>query len=278
MLMDRLLFGTAGIPISTDPSSTINGIKQVRSLGLGCMELEFVRNVNISKEIAPEVRRTSKENNVVLSAHGSYFINLNAKERAKLQGSIKRILQAAKILHLCGGISLVFHAGYYMGDDKKEVYKRIKKSIENIVSVLKSEGIRIYVRPETSGRETQFGTLEEVLQLSNELDQVMPCVDFSHLHAHYGGKFNSREEFHSILSQIEKALGKKGIENMHIHMSGIEYTSKGERKHLNLKQSDFKYHELLKVWKEFGAKGIVISESPNIEEDALLLQETYKKL
>ena len=119
--MDKLLFGTAGIPISTDQSSTVNGVKRVKELGLGCMELEFVRNVSISKEIAPEVKKAAIENNVVLSSHGSYFINLNAKEREKVEKSIERILHAAKILHLCGGISLVFHAGYYF-DDNNSVF------------------------------------------------------------------------------------------------------------------------------------------------------------
>lgn len=275
--MDKLLFGTAGIPISTDPSNTVNGVKRVKELGLGCMELEFVRNVNISKELAPEVKKAAIEKNVVLSAHGSYFINLNAKEREKVEKSIERILHAAKTLHLCGGISLVFHAGYYFDDNRSEVYKTIRERLENITNVLKSEGMKIYIRPETTGKETQFGTLEEILQLSSELDQVLPCVDFSHLHARSNGKLNSYDEFVSVLSKIEKSTGRKGIENMHIHLSGIEYTDKGERKHLNLKNSDFKYRELLKALKEFNARGVVISESPNIEEDALLLQETYKK-
>ena len=38
------------------------------------------------------------------------------------------------------------------------------------------------------------------------------------------------------------------------------------------------YIELLKVLKEFNIKGALVCESPNIEEDAKLLKETYLSL
>ena len=74
---------------------------------------------------------------------------------------------------------------------------------------------------------------------------------------------------------VEKYLGKEGLREMHIHLSGINYSEKGEKNHLILEESDMNYKELLKVWKEFKIKGVVISESPNIEGDALLMQKTF---
>jgi deoxyribonuclease-4 len=103
-------------------------------------------------------------------------------------------------------------------------------------------------------------------------------VDFAHLHARTGGKNNTPSEFRALLEEIEKGLGRRGLDNMHIHMSGIEYTAKGERNHLFLEDSDFKWRELLKVWKEFKIKGVVICESPNIEQDALLMKKYYDGL
>ena len=61
--MASLRFGTAGIPISTPKPSTLTGIEQVRRLGLECMELEFVRSVNISEEKAPLVKEIAKKHN-----------------------------------------------------------------------------------------------------------------------------------------------------------------------------------------------------------------------
>ena len=274
--MKELLFGTAGIPLSANPRTTIDGIRHVKKLGLGAMELEFVRSINITKEKAPEVKKAAEQNNVVLTCHAPYFINLNSLEKAKIKASIDRILNSARIANLCGAYSVCFHAGFYMGQEPKKVYDTIKQNLKEIVSILKKENNRIWVRPETTGKETQFGNVDEILQLSQEFDNVMPCVDFAHFHARTNGKYNTYKEFASILEAIEKKLGKKGLENMHI--TGIAYGPKGEKNHLTLKESDLKYQELIKVLKDFKVKGVAISESPNIEEDALLMQKVYKDL
>ncbi|MEK6948632.1 MAG: TIM barrel protein, partial [Nanoarchaeota archaeon] len=136
----------------------------------------------------------------------------------------------------------------------------------------------IWIRPETTGKETQFGNLDEILDLSAEFNNVMPCIDFAHFHARTNGKYNSYKEFSEILEKVEKKLGKKGLENMHIHITGIAYSEKGEKNHLNLEGSDLKYKELIKALKDFKVKGVMISESPNIEEDALLCKKVYEKI
>ena len=275
--MDTLLFGTAGIPLSSKGSTTAEGIVDVKKLGLDAMELEFVRSRNIRKEKAPEVKKAARENNIVLTCHAPYFINLNSQEKAKLEASIERILNSARILNLCGGWSVCFHPGFYQKSTKEETYKRIREAIKKISQTLKKEKNDVWIRPETTGKESQFGNLDEILKLSQEFDNVMPCVDFAHFHARTNGKYNSYREFCEILEKIEKALGKKGIENMHMHITGISYSEKGEKKHLNLKESDLKYTELVEALKDFKVKGVAISESPNIEGDAKLIKEIYLK-
>ena len=276
--MKELLFGTAGIPHSSNPRTTLDGIKHVSNLGLGAMELEFVRNINISEEKAPNVKKAAQDNNIVLTCHAPYYINLNSLEKEKIKASIGRILNSARILSLCNGWSVCFHSGFYMGQEPKKVYDAVKSSLKEIISTLRNEGINIWIRPETTGKETQFGNMDEILQLSSEIDNVMPCVDFAHFHARTNGKYNTYKEFGGILEAIEKKLGKKGLENMHIHITGIAYGEKGEKNHLNLDESDLKYRELLKALKDFKVKGVVISESPNIEEDALMMKKVFERL
>jgi len=273
--MNELHFGTAGIPTITN-GNTFDGIKKVKKLNLNAMELEFVRSVNISKEKAPLVKQVAKENDIILTSHASYFINLNSSESIKLKASKERILNSARISYLCNGYSVCFHSGYYLNEEKNKVYEKVKQQIKEIVNILRNEGNKIWIRPETTGKFTQFGDLDEAIKLSQEIEQVLPCVDFAHMHAK-GGKFNTYNEFISILEKIEKGLGKEAIKNMHIHVSGIDYGLKGEKKHLNLKDSDLNYKDLVKAWKDFNIKGVVISESPNIEADALLLKDLYQK-
>lgn len=275
--MEKLLFGTAGIPISAKGFNTEQGIIEVRNLGLDAMELEFVRNINISKEKAPEIKKVSISKNVTLTCHAPYFINLNTSEKPKLKASIDRILNSARIAYLCGAWSLCFHPGFYQKLSKEETFNRIQNSIKHISNTLKKENIEIWLRPETTGKEAQFGNVNELLRISSQIDNVMPCIDFAHFHARTNGKYNSYGEFCEILDSIEKHLGKKGLNEMHIHITGIAYGPKGEKHHLNLKESDLKYQELLKALKNFEVKGVVISESPNIENDALLMKKTYEK-
>jgi deoxyribonuclease-4 len=276
-MTSSLLFGTAGIPLSTEKPSTLNGIKRVKELGLNAMELEFVRSINVSKELAPKVKKTAKENQVKLTVHAPYYLNLNSLKKKTIETSKRFILDSARIGFLCGAENITFHAAYYMKQEPKKVFEKVKKELKEILRVLREESINVWVRPETTGKNSQFGALEETVQLSEELEWVLPCIDFSHIHARTQ-KMNSFKEFKSELELIESRLGKTALKNLHCHVSGIAYSEKGERHHLNLKESDFKYKELLKALEEFKAKGIIISESPNIEEDALLMQKEWKKL
>jgi len=275
--MAELLFGTAGIPISTQPQTTIAGIKRVAELRLGCMELEFVQGVYLSETDARLVAETAESHGVKLSAHAPYFLNFNSHELRKVRTSQGILRKAARIASICGAENVVFHTGFYLGDPPQKVYQTVKKYLAEVVEQLKEETNRLCLRPELSGKPSQFGTVEEILSLSTELDRVAPGIDFAHWHAITRG-VNSYSGFTSVLGQIQEKLGRVALDNMHLHISGIAYGGKGEIRHLSLKGSDFKYLELLRALKDFGVKGMAICESPNREEDALLLKESYQSL
>ena len=272
-----LLFGTAGIPRSTKGTGSVSGIKRIRELGLDCMELEFVQGVRMSEKGAKNVLEAANNEEVALSVHAPYYINLNSCEEEKLKASLERIYNAAKIGNLCGAESIVLHAGFYQKSTKKHTFESISKALKELTGQFRNEGIPAVLRPETMGKRTQFGTLEEVLALSAEIEGVMPCLDFCHLHAREG-KENSYSEFMEILSKVEESLGKEGLSNMHMHVSGVEYGTSGEKRHLTLKESDLNYPGLLKALKEFKARGRVILESPILEEDALMLRMLYNEI
>ena len=274
-----LLFGTGGIPhTSASPKNLINGIKRISELGLGCTELEFVYGVRMTDPEAENVANTAGKLKIKLTAHAPYYINLNAHEHDKLISSQDRLLQTARVASLCGASDIVFHTAFFLKDNPAEVYARVKKLLSGIIVEIKKQNKSVRLRPELMGKVSQFGDLEEILNLCSEVEGLAPCLDFAHLHSRTG-KYNSYYEFKSVLAQIEKKLGRSALDNMHIHLSGINYNNKsGEIMHLNLKESDFNYTELLQALKEQDVKGKLICESPNLEEDALHLQETYNKV
>ena len=272
-----LLFGTGGVPDSAKAPSTVAGIERVKELGLGCMELEFVQQVRMGEETARQVAEVARQTGIRLSAHAPYYINFNSPDPDKVKASQKRLLATARIGSFCGAESAVFHAAFYMGSPPEDVYLRVKKCLAEVIGELDKEGIRICLRPEVMGKGSEFGTVEEVLRLSNEFENVLPAVDVAHLHAR-DGAFNSYPEFLAVFKQIEDKLGRRGLDNMHVHFSGIKYGKAGEISHLNLRDSDFHYEDVLKAFRAVGAKGLIICESPDREGDAVLLRDTYGQL
>jgi deoxyribonuclease-4 len=272
-----LLFGTAGVPPSTPRSNSVMGITQIRALGLDCMELAFVRSVRMGTETAATVKQVATDQQVALSVHAPYYINLNSADSSKVIASRERILKAARVGWQCGACHIVFHAGYYHDDPAEIVYERIRQQLLELSQQLLSEGNLVQLRPETTGKMSQFGTLEELLELSGEVERIAPCVDFAHLHAR-SNQENSYEEFIAQLKLIEDKLGRAGLEDMHIHVSGIEYSALGERKHLMLREGDLNYEELLQALVDQNVEGRLVCESPDTEKDALLLQQTYHGL
>lgn len=275
MSFDRLLFGTAGVPNSTaKKNNPVEGVKQIHELGLDCMQLEFAHGVRMKDEISSALRKASYELNIPLTSHGPYYINLNAREQDKIDSSVERIIQTAKISDLCGAESMTFHAAFYMKDSPYDVFDLVEKSMNVIEERLSRLDIEIELRPELTGKTSQFGSLEELITLTKNVMSVKPCMDFSHLYARTG-KYNNYKEINDVLQHLKGELGADALSNMHIHVSGISSNSKGDLKHLNLEKSDFNWRDMLRALKDNDCKGYVISNSPNLEGDAKMLKDYY---
>lgn len=276
--IDKLNFLTAGMPLSTGKGGYPKALDIIEEMGLDGMEVEFVHGVRMSDETRQFLNKTAKEKNLVLTAHGPFYINLNSKEEEKVEASVNRIIDTAATANDFGGYSITYHAAFYMGKDKEVVYEQVHRQTEKIVKILNDNNLKMWIRPETTGKSTQWGDYEEIIRLSKDFEQVLPCIDFSHIHARTGGEYNTYDEFCKILDRIGTELGDFALNNFHAHLAGIEYTSKGERRHLIFEESDMNYKDLLKALKVFGVKGALVCESPNIETDAKILKDYYMSL
>ena len=207
--MDKLNFLTAGIPLRAGNKGYEAGFKILDEMNLDGLELEFVRGVRISDKSRDAVSAATK----VITAHAPFYVNLNAREEDKLEASVQRIIETAQVANELGGFSITFHAGYYLGQDAELVYSNINSKIKEITDELAKVNNKIWIRPETTGKSTQWGDLEEIIRLSKEFETVLPCVDFSHLHARYNGISNTYDEFCAIFEKIGKELGQIALEN-----------------------------------------------------------------
>jgi deoxyribonuclease-4 len=279
---DALRFGTVGAPPTTPaPGGTAIAIRHMRELGFGHLEIAWTQSVRVSDETCAEIKAASEKHSITLSIHAPYFINLNSQTDELMQKSDARLLAAARKGFLAGAKDIVFHPGSYHNQDRAVVYQRAKVKLTELTALLKSEGVDVFLRPETMGKVAMFGTLEECVHLAADVPGVLPAIDWAHLHARTGdGTFNSYEEFAAAFDLIRRELGEHGLQHMHSHMSGIEYTSKGEKLHIPLNEADFRYRELLQAFIDYKAAGTVGVEAPEPFHvaDALTLQATYRRL
>ncbi len=276
--MAGLRIGTAGIPASAKPQTTPDGIRRLAELGLDHMEIEFVRGVRMGEKTALTVGELAEELSISLTVHAPYYINLNSADPEKIEASKKRIVQAAKVGAAAGAVSVTFHAAFYHDDDPQQVYQLVKGHMEDMLEELARSGVNIRLSPETTGGPTQFGTLEELIRLGQELPGVYPCVDFAHLYARSLGEYNSYQHFAGVLQSIRDGLGEEALKAMHIHLSGIEYGPRGEKRHVPLEETELDYRAVLQALVDFDVAGWLTCESPILEEDALILKGLYEEL
>lgn len=273
-----LHFAVAGVPLSTPGAGgTVKGLQHANSLGITAMELEWVQRVPANVERMDEILETSQELGMYLTVHAPYFVNLNADDPAKLVASKQRILDALRMAERCGAHSVCVHPAFYMKKDPKEALENVRRATADIMKHKDDMFPSTNLAYETMGKVTQFGTLEEVLQISKEFG-IYPTIDPAHMHARTNGKWNTYEEWNDMFDIYAKYLGEDSLKEMHMHYSGIEYTEKGERKHLPLKESDAKWQDFLQVLKDREIGGTVVCESPLLEQDTLLLQKTFSAL
>ncbi len=272
-------FGTVGSPLSTPkkPGGSVGAILRLKELGLDALELGWVRAVRVTEETCAAIHACANEQDVKISIHAPYFINLNATDEEWIN-SRKRLMDAAKYGNLAGATDIIFHPGSYFGNPPSEVLPIAINRLQGCQEELKSAGSPVILRPETMGKSAMLGSLEDTLSMAKALSSVEPCIDFAHLHARPGnGSINTYDEFSHILEQYGKALGEKSLSRLHIHLSGIQYGEKGERQHLPLKESDLNLEGLFKALAAFNCKGRILSESPIMEEDALYMKTLWSE-
>ena len=236
-------------------------LEEYNKQGIKAAEIPFTYQVWISNSQAKEIGKIAKKFDVKLSIHAPYFINLNSEDNKKIEASKKRVLDSCERAHYLNAELVVFHPGYYGKSSKEETYKNIKKEILEMQEIVKKNKWEVKLAPETTGKVNVFGSLDEILKLSKETN-CSYCIDFAHLKARNNGKISYKE--------IVKRLPKK----FHVHFSGIEFTSKGERNHILTKESEIK--ELLKA---LNCRDVtIINESPNPLGDSLKTKKILESL
>lgn len=266
---ETVKFGTAGVPISATKRDTISGIARVAELGLEAMEVEFVRGVRMSIETAKKVGAAAKEHGVLLSVHAPYYINLASETESTIAESKTRIIASLERGEAMDAKIVVVHAGFY-GKDREKAIKTIANTCREIAEKIRKEGWNIILGLETSGKQSQFGTLAEILDVCKGIKECAPVIDFAHIYARQAG--------HMDYGKVLDAA--KEYKHLHCHFSGINYSNvsleKGnERNHEPIGRPNFA--PLAREILERNLDITLICESPLLEEDALKMKKVLEE-
>ncbi len=276
-MADKARFGPAGTPINfKGPSEEAPSF--IGKLGLDLMEYQAVRNVNISDQKSIEIGVNAEESGVWMTLHAPYYINLTSRRQDVIRKSVYWLLKAAKVAQNMKATHVVFHPGYYSGRGKELDLKNLRKGLSKVIDLMMANGIKKPVlSPETTGRRSQIGTLEELLNICQGLgSRVALTVDFAHLHARSGGKIRFKDDYLKIMNKIEGELGKEALDNLHIHFTEVVWSEHGEKYHVELgtnRGPPFK--PLAELIAELGLRPTIVSESPLLDLDAIKMKKIY---
>ena len=275
-------FGPSGNSIAfslAGKKSSEQSAEWVKDMGLDCFEYSFGRGVNMTDEKAFSIGNAFKKSGIEISVHAPYYINLANPDDESAEKSFFYIVSSAKKAKLLGAKRIVFHPASQGKAERLDAVKLTIERFNRLTDILYREGLDdlIYC-PETMGKLAQIGTIEEIAQFCKTDKIYTPCVDFGHVNAREQGSLKSEDDYAARLNYLIAELGKDRIDKLHVHFSKIEYTQKGEKRHLTFEDTEYgpDFLPLAKALKKTAIEPYIICESAGTQDiDALAMKKMY---
>ncbi len=281
-MQSTIKFGPSGNSIAFSEAgnkTTEKSAQWVKNMGLDCFEYSFGRGVNMSDERALEIGNAFREAGVEISVHAPYYINFSNPSDESAENSYRYIIDSAKKLKLLGGKRLVFHPASQGKAEREEAVSLAEARLKTLRDKIYAEGLDdLYFCPETMGKLGQIGTIEEIVRFC-KIDKIyIPCVDFGHVNAREQGSLKTEQDYQDRLEYMINELGMEKMQSFHIHFSKIEFSAKGEVRHLTNRDEIFgpDFMPLAKVLKKLNLTPYIVSESAGTQDiDALEMKKMY---
>lgn len=252
----------------------------LKEVGLDAYEYEAGNGIAAGETALREIGIAAKENGILMSLHTPYFISLSGVDPEKRLKSIDYIEKSLWAADLIGADTIVIHCGSAGKISREEAMNLSADTLYKMLEKLGNTDISFGI--ETMGKQNQLGTLDEVLTLCKADKRLSPVVDFGHLNARdCGGVFTSADDYRRLFDKVATALSDEKAKYMHCHFSKIEWTDKGEKRHLTFADTVYgpDFEPLMEAIAREGLCPRIISESAGTQsEDALAMKNYYKSL
>jgi deoxyribonuclease-4 len=277
-VLKGVLFGPAGYPADAKGKSD-KVFEIIKDAGLTALEYAAVYGLRTTEGKATQIGKLASENGIVMSLHAAYYISLASTNPETRIKSKHRLVKALSFAPLMGVKRIVFHPGTHGGLPPEESYKVIRNALREVWETAGHLGGGAFLAPEIAGKIKAFGSVEEIIRLCQDVEGTIPTIDWAHLYARSQGVVNDKDSYLRVLEQFESSLGELFTDNMHFHISGIEYTKAGESKHRPLGEEwGPDILPLAEIVAEVGYKPTFISESTEPIRGALYAKYLHDEL
>lgn len=262
--------------------SSVQMPEWLRRIGLNAYEYQCNRGVNISECTARQLGEKAAENNIFLSIHSQYYINMASPDADKRENSKRYVIESLQAAKWMGAKRVVVHTGSCSKIDRKWALETAIGVLRDTISEADNLGLEdITICPEVLGKINQLGSLDEILEMCKIDERLIPTIDFGHIHARCMGCFNSPEDFEKVLNDIENTIGSYRLKHLHCHFSRVEFTAGGEKRHWTIEDRQFgpEFEHLAQILVKKDLEPVIICESrDHMAEDALKLKMIYEKI
>lgn len=251
----------------------------VKEKGLTCFEYSFGRGVNLSDERALSIGKAFSDADVEISVHAPYYINFANPEQENAEKSYNYVLDSAKKVKLMGGKRVVFHPASQGKMKREQAVDLTEERLKVLRDKVYENGLDdLYICPETMGKIGQIGTIEEITRFC-KIDKIyIPAVDFGHINARECGSLKTEKDYLDRLNFMVEELGMEKMKHFHIHFSKIEFSAKGEVRHLTFEDERYgpEFEPLSNALKKLDLEPYIICESAGTQDiDAVKMQKIY---
>lgn len=280
-----ILFGPSGNSESfyaQGYSHTEQSAKFVKDMGLDCFEYSFGRGVRMSEAKAISIGDAFREQGVEISVHAPYYINFANPSEESAQNSYGYVLDSGRVLKQMGGKRCVFHSATQGKMDRDDAVSLTEERLKTLRDFIYLNNLQdLYFCPETMGKIAQIGTLEEIVRFCKIDGIFLPCVDFGHLNAREQGSLKTYSDYKERLEYMIAELGYERVKHFHVHFSKIQYSAKGEVRHLTFEDTQYgpEFEPLAAALADLKLEPYIVSESAGTQaEDALAMKECYLRI
>lgn len=211
---------------------------------------------------------------VDLSLHTPYYMDLGSNNDLT-NSCIDSIRYSAVVADALGADVVTTNLGLYNPEiDMDEADNNIYENVASIMDWWTSNGLRPKLGIEITGQDNVFGSLEQVLDICDQIEGLKPVINWSSYYARTAGGLYETEDFQYVIDQVKPYSGDR----IHSLFAGVEHHDWMDVRSSPIKKGELKFETLAECLVEDRPNITIISSSPLLEHDAMYMRIIHERV